>query len=147
MTITFPSNTKTIIDQIRDAIGREVTFIEEAYSPCTASGCGLDPITNTAINSFCTVCSGEGFTVTISGTGLTAHITWKPENVLNWIVAGQYFTGDCLLQVEYTSNNRELIEDAKYVVVDDKRMRVESIMPRGVPAINRLLLECKLEEE
>ena len=147
MTISFPSNTKDIIDQIRIAIGREVLFQTVTQSGCIASGCGVDPITHTAINPFCSVCSGVGYTTTLSGLGVLAHISWKPSGLLNWIVAGQYYTGDCLLQVEYTPTNRSLVEDAKYVVVDDKRLRVETKTPRGVPSLNRILLECRLEEE
>jgi len=147
MTITFPSNTKTIIDAIRDTIGRTIVFQSITETACTASGCGVDPITNTAINSFCTVCSGEGYITVASGTELIAHITWKPEGILNWIVGGQYYTGDCLVQVEYTDTNIATIDDAKYVVVDSKRLRKKNKILRGVPAINRVLLELELEEE
>lgn len=147
MTISFPSNTRETINAIRDAIGRQITFQTVVTAPCTASGCGVDPITNTAINSFCTVCSGKGYTTTISGDLYTAHITWKPEGILNWIVGGQYYTGDCLVQVEYTDDSIDVINGAKYVVVDDKRLRMKGKILRGVPAINRVLLELELEEE
>ena len=147
MTISFPSNTRATINAIRDAIGRTIVFQNLVETECTYSGCGLDPITNTAIYSFCPVCSGEGVTVSISETDLTAHITWKPESTLRWVVGGQYYTGDCLVQVEYTDTNISTIDEAKYIVVDSKRLRKKNKILRGVPAINRVLLELELEEE
>jgi len=147
MIITFPTNTKEIIDAIREAIGRDVTFQTKVETECTYSGCNIDPITNTSINSFCPVCSGVGYTSTLDEDVMKAHIFWKPEGFLNWVTAGQYFTGDCAVQIEYTEDIYEMVSAADYVVVDGKRLRMKSRDPRGVPALNRILLDCELEEE
>ena len=55
--IVWPTNTKTIIDNIRGAIGRTVDFYTVASSnPCSV--CDLDPVTDESTDSFCTTCSG-----------------------------------------------------------------------------------------
>lgn len=147
MTISFPTNTRDVINGIRTAIGRTIILQDFDRTICTYSGCGVDPITDTAIDPFCPVCSGVGYTTVMNETSILAHVFWKPADMLNWVTGGQYFTGDCVVQVEYTDTNIASINDAKYVVVDDKRLRIKDKVLRGVPAINRVILDLELEEE
>ena len=146
MTISFPSNTKAIIDDIRDAIGRDIEFETELTSACPASGCSIDPFTNTSINPFCTTCSGLGYLVTISGESVMAHITWGGNDQLGWASGGQMDDGDCRVQIEHTATNLILVDTADHVVVDGHRMGIKKQIIRGVQPINRILLDLTQEE-
>lgn len=148
MTITFPSSaeTRVIINEIRDVIGRPVTIYTELKVPCVASGCSLNPVTLTSTNPFCLTCSGIGFVITNSGLTVNGHVTWKPSEILNWQTGGQSFIGDCLVQIEYTSEIANLVKYCKYMEVDNKRMELKSITMRGAPSVNRLLISL-LEDE
>jgi hypothetical protein len=143
MAITFPSDTSSIITEIRDAIGRDITFMLREETACTASGCGLDPVTDTSINSFCTTCSGVGYVVTYSGWVENAHITWGSDQGLAWATGGQIFEGDCRIQVAYT---QELVDDLDYldyIIVDGKEMTMRKKIYRGVPELNRILMDLQ----
>lgn len=146
MTIIWPSNTKDIIDSIREAIGRDVEFMY-VYSTITCSACNLDPVTNTSDNSFCPVCSGLYYITTISGYTAGAVITWKPADILNWQPAGQLMDGDCLIQVELTDAIVDILPKTKTVVVDNRIMEIKSKVPRGVQPLNRILLSLIEKEE
>ncbi len=140
MPITFPSDTKDTIDAIRNAIGREITFYVVMKEDCPT--CTLDPITNTSTDSFCPTCSGYGYIRTTSGYSVTAHITWGHSDVLNWQSAGQMYDGDCRVQVEYIPETVAVLNlKPEYVVVDNKRMSIKKKILRGVPSINRILLD------
>lgn len=139
-TIVFPDNTKEIIDEIRGIIGRDVTFVVVASStPCPA--CGVNPITNTAINSFCTVCSGEGYIYTYQDYVLSGHVTWGNADIFNWYSAGQFFDGDARVQIEYTPLNVTIVDSSVWVEVDGKQMQVKKKVLRGVRPLNRILVD------
>lgn len=143
--ITFPSNTEDIIDAIRGAIGRNVTFVEiTERTPCPV--CGIDPVTNTAIDPFCTTCSGYGYLYTYSGTTISGHVTWGHSELLNWQTGGQLDDGECRVQVKYTVANADLVENASWVEIDGRKMQKVKIILRGVPAINRILVDL-IEQE
>lgn len=139
-TILWPSNTVEIIDDIRDAIGREVAFVVVASStPCPA--CGINPITNTAINSFCTTCSGEGYIYEYERYLVSGHITWGNADVFNWYSAGQFFDGDVRVQIKYTPENVTIVDNSVWVEVDNKQMQVKKKIFRGVKNLNRILID------
>lgn len=141
MTITFPTNTADIIDQIRGAIGRDVNFIYVAgNTPCPT--CSLDPITNTSTDSFCPTCSGYYFIPVISGFVTSGHITWGKSEMLNWQSGGQLFDGDCRVQVKYTSEILNVISKTKFLQVDGKELEIKKTNYRGVKDLNRVLLDC-----
>ena len=147
MTITWPSNTTDIIDQIRGAIGRDVTFYQKiGVTACTASGCSLDPITNESTNSWCTVCSGNYWIPTYSGVTVSGHITWKGAEELGWVTGGQLDEGDCTVQIKYLTTTDEMIKDTAYVVVDNRQMEIVKVIPRGVPSVNRVIISM-IEKE
>jgi hypothetical protein len=139
MLITFPSDTKQVIDAIRAAIGRPVDFYQEIRTPCSA--CTIDPVTDTSTNSFCLVCSGEGYIVTYSGTTISGHITQGPIDGLQWATGGQYYDGDCRVQVEYTPGNITVIDNASYIMVDGKKFDIRKKILRGVKEINRFIID------
>lgn len=141
MVITFPENTETTIDAIREAIGRNITFVTVSSIACTASGCGLDPTTNTGTNSFCVTCSGLYWIPTYSNYSVKAHITWGNADVLNWVTGGQLIDGDCRVQVKYTPELLTELEKTEYVTVDEKDFEIKSKIYRGVPELNRVLID------
>jgi len=146
MEITFPSNTVEIIDGIRKAIGRPVTFIVITGSGvCTT--CGINPFTNQAIDPLCPVCSGLGYIYTYSGVTISGHVTWGYSDLPQWVTGGQYFDGDCVIQIKFTDEILNILEMTKYVIVDNKSMRITKKIMRGVPQINRILLGLRQEDE
>jgi len=145
MNIFFPDNTELVIDAIRDAIGREVIFMSGINVPCSACG-GIDPYTNYALDPFCTVCSGLGYIVTYSGTSVNAHITWGGVDNQEWTRGGYYFAGDCRIQIKHTPENLNLVNSAKYIVVDGRRLVKDKVIYRGVKNLNRIIIDCRLDE-
>jgi hypothetical protein len=142
MSITFPTNTRTTINQIREAIGREVAFFTEDVTTCPACG-GHDPYTNSPINPFCTACSGVGDIITVSGVTISGHVTWNPSETMQWVAGGQYLNYNCRVQVEYTTYNDNVVTNSDYVIVDGKMLKVDNKTYRGVPQINRILIDLK----
>lgn len=139
MIITWPSNTDEVIDKIRTAIGRDVTF----YCTVSANGCpycNLDPVTNTSDDSFCTTCAGEYWIPVMSGITVPAVISWGKSDILNWESGGQFLGGDCVIQINLTDDTENMVRSAKTVVVDSRIMEIKKIIRRGVKALNRILL-------
>jgi len=142
--ITFPSNTEEIIDAIRGAIGRDVYFyIIDTTTPCGV--CNLDPVTNTSTNSFCPTCSGNFWIYTYSGVSISGHVFHGPQDFANWQTGGILYEGDCRVQIKYTPEHVTVLDQTKWVEVDDRRYSIENIAPRGVKDINRLIIN--LQEE
>ncbi|MEM4134614.1 MAG: hypothetical protein QXV73_05395 [Candidatus Micrarchaeia archaeon] len=143
--ITFPNNTVEIIDQIRNAIGRPVTF-QFTVSGVVCPTCGVNPYTDTGVDPFCPTCSGIGYIYLFDYVTITGHVTWGHNDLPNWVTGGQYFTGDCVVQVKYTDYTKDILEKTEYVYVDGMKMRITSKILRGVPGINRILLDLKQED-
>lgn len=139
MTIYWPSDTKSIIDDIRDAIGRPVTFYVSTVSGCSV--CSLDPISNESTDSFCPSCSGLYWIPVYSGVEITAHITWGHSDNPYWYTGGQIYEGDCRIQIEYTPENVVIVDTSDYVEVDGKKMDIRPKILRGVKTLNRILLD------
>jgi len=144
MSITFPTNTEDIIDEIRVAIGRDVDFYQLVSTECTE--CSLDPITDTSTNSFCTTCSGLYYINTVSGTTISGHVTWGNVDTLGWFPGGQVFDGDCRVQIKYTLDNLSTVKNSEYMVVDDIQLRIDDYALRGVKVLNRIVISASQEE-
>ena len=141
MSIHWPDSTTDIIDDIRDAIGRNITIYTTVSGiPCPASGCSLDPVTNLAVDQFCITCSGEYWIDTISGITVTAHVRMKNVDVPVWTVGGFIVDGDAQIQVKYTVASVEAIESAAYYEVDGKEFVQKDLSFRGVPTVNRIVV-------
>ncbi len=138
MNISFPSDTKDVIDAIRNAIGRAATLYTRIEIVCPT--CGIDPLSGQALNSFCPTCSGFGYTYTLSGTVLSGHVNYGKLDDFGWATGGQYPLGDATFQVEYTSSNLTLVDNAKYFEIDDKKFHALKKILRGVPTLNRIIL-------
>jgi hypothetical protein len=134
-----------IIEDIRGLIGRDVYVYTVASSyPCPV--CGVDPVTGKSTDSFCTTCSGEYWIEVLSSVTLSGHITWGNTDNLGWATGGQFFEGDCRLQIAYSDTNKNLIKNARYIVVDDVRTTVRNVSYRGVPQLNRIVITLDEEE-
>lgn len=144
MNIVFPEGTEDTIDAIRGAIGRTVIFV--TTSPTACDVCELDPVTNTSLDSFCIYCSGLYWIPVHSGYNVIAHITWGNADQLNWVTGGQLIDGDCRIQVKYTSELITELDRTDYVVVDEKNFEINSKIYRGVPELNRVLIDL-IEKE
>lgn len=145
MTITWPESTvKDKIDEIRDAIGRPVTF-QVKHQGTACPDCTLDPITGQSLDPFCGTCGGAYWTNTISGYVLSGHIRWRSSEMPSMYPGGVIPEGDCTVTVEFTELSESYINRAKNVIVDDKVMQVKNYALRGVPNPNRLRITL-LEE-
>lgn len=144
MPITFPTNTRDIINEIRDAIGRDIICYTESKQLCPV--CSIDPVTDASTDVYCSNCSGVGYLISYSGDVIKAHVTWAPSETLAWVTGGQYFDGDCRVQIESTDANMTIVEGAKYLTVDGKNCIIKKKMYRGVANINRILIDLALEE-
>jgi hypothetical protein len=147
MQISWPSNTRNVIESIINTIGRNVTFYSATLSGCTASGCSLDPITDTSTNSFCPVCSGEYWIPTWSGDDIMAHVTWKFSGEDEFHTGGTVFLGDGIIKVMYSGPYMNIINSADYVAVDGKQVDIQRVTLLGVPSVNRIVLDFKERSE
>jgi hypothetical protein len=143
MQILWPAQTRDTIETIINTIGRDVIFYTSTASGCTASGCSLDPVTNTSTNSFCLVCSGIYWIPTWSGHVIKAHVTWKYSDEFQFNTGGQTFRGDGIIKIMYSGPYMNIVNSAKYVGVDGKQVNIEKVTLLGVPSINRIVLDFK----
>lgn len=147
MSITWPFNTTTVIDDIRDAIGRDITIYQTASGiACTVSGCALDPVTNLSVNSFCPTCSGFYWINTVSGLTMTAHVRLRNIDTPIWTVGGFLLEGDAQFQIKYTVANIAAVDNMEYVIIDDKTFVKKDISLRGVPTVNRIVVALEEKE-
>ena len=133
-----------IIDDIRGIIGRQVVFYRATVSGCSA--CSLDPVTETSTNSFCPACSGVYWIKSYYTTTITGHVTWGNVDELDWRTGGQIFEGDCRIQIKLKDDTLDMIEATDYVVADGKVLEIKSHILRGVPTLNRVLVDL-IEKE
>jgi hypothetical protein len=142
--ITFPSDTRSAINAMRSAIGRPVLFYSPTITECTA--CSEDPVTHTSTNPYCTTCSGIHFISVYNPVTITGHITWGASETLAWSVGGQYLEGDVRVQIEHTAGNISILDTTDYIELDGKRFRIDHKTYRGVPTLNRIILDCSMDE-
>ena len=148
MAITFPSDTKDTIDEIRDAIGRTIIFNQfVTTSGCPTPGCSLDPVTQTSTNSFCPTCGGVYWINVYTGASVTAHVRWKSMDDAIRYPGGDIFEGECRAQIEYSAANITIINNSDTVQVDEKLMGIERVIYKGVPELNRIVLILNEEED
>ena len=132
------------IDDIRSLIGRLVYFYTPVPSGC--STCSYDPVAETSTDSYCPECDGEYWVNTYTITAVSGHINWGPADRLNWQTAGKIFDGDCTVQIKAEDTTITLLDGAEYLMVDGRKMEEKDRTPRGVPDINRYILNC-IEKE
>ncbi len=141
MTIVWPDDTVDVIDEIRNAIGRDIILYRTISGiPCPVSGCDLDPVTNLSTDQFCPVCEGEHWLSTTSGITITAHVFDRTLDVPVWTAGGLIVDGDISAQIKYTVTNLDAVENAEYYEVDGKEFIQKSFSLRGVPDLNRIVI-------
>jgi hypothetical protein len=146
--ITWPNNTTEITDDIRNVIGRYVTIYSTASGiACTASGCFLDPVTNLSTNSLCPTCSGFYWINTVSGLQVKAYIRMPGVDIPIYTVGGYIVNGDAEIQIKYTTQTINVVNNMRYVVVDGKTFVKKDISLRGVPTVNRIVISLDEKEE
>lgn len=138
MTITWPESTvRDTIDEIREAIGRPVTF-QVKHQGTACPDCELDPITGQSLDPFCGTCNGNYWINTISGYVISGHVKWRNAEFPRMYPGGVIPEGDCTVTIEYSEINEEYIGRSKNVIVDSKVMQVKNYSLRGVPNPNRI---------
>jgi len=145
MVITFPSNTKTIIDEIRTAIGRLI-YINVTDSATGCLSCTLDPVNNTSVEPTCSGCGGLYWIVTATDVSVSGHVRWWPFDQQNFQTGGIVWEGDCIVTIEYTSDNLSNVQNANYFTVDSKTMVLDKYLFRGKPSVNRIRIFLKEKE-
>ncbi len=143
--ITFPSNTKEIIDEIRSEIGRNIT-IYHTVSGIACSGCGLDPTTGMSIDPFCPICDGDYWLTGTEELTVLAHIRWFDSEQPLWVEGGIIKEGDCKVTITYSDANLNAVKNSEYFLVDSKELYKKNFALKGAQEINRIavtLLEDK----
>ena len=141
MTVFFPTNTKETIDAIRNTIGRDVYIYTDVKVPC--SGCSIDAVTGNSTNPFHAVCSGTGWITSVSGYTVKAHVYNKPVDRLEWVRGGQLNIGDAGIQIAYSTEVENIIDNCSYITVDNRKYDVEKKEVRGVSSVNRMIVYLK----
>lgn len=145
MTIFWPTNTADITDEIRNAIGRDITILV-TISGIACTVCSLNPVSNLSTNPFCPVCGGTYWTSIASGYVVNSHVTIG-EIDLPWRIAGGYIErGEAVVQIKYTPDNLYAVKHAAHYIVDGKTYLQDDISYRGVPEINRMVITLKEQE-
>lgn len=143
--ISWPDNTADIIDDIRDAIGRNITILV-TVSGVACYACSLNPVSNLSTNPFCPVCGGTYWRNTTSGYVVLAHVAIG-EIDLPWRTVGGYLQkGEAVAQIKYTPQNLYAVEHAEHYLVDGKLYSQDDISYRGVPTINRMVITLTEQE-
>jgi hypothetical protein len=140
----FSFDSTEITNKIREGVGRLVTFYKEYKTDCPT--CELDPVHQTSLDSYCVTCSGRGFLISYSGVSMKAVITNKPMDTQQRYTGGYTFDGDCLIQVEYSPTNLEVVDGATFIEVDATNYTVKNKILRGVPELNRILVNLKQKD-
>lgn len=141
----FPLDTRATISGIIDMIGRDILF----YNVVSISGCyscSLDVISNTSTDSYCPVCSGNYWIPTYSGTQVKAHITYGTVDDKSWTTGGLVDNGQIEVKFMHTQELEDLVNEAKFFVVDNRELDVKKITPRGAPQTNRIIVQLKEKE-
>lgn len=150
MTISWPTNTGTITDQIRNAIGRDITVnykVPSGYwTACPEPTCTLNPKTGLSTDQFCQTCNGEYWLNTTSGISIKSHVTWKEGDIPMWYPGGRVFEGDCLVQMKYTIANVGYVASSTSFIVDGRELEKKSVIYRGVPDVNRILVTLEQQD-
>lgn len=138
---------KSKIDEVREAIGRNVTFYTStnAVCPlCAASGY-LDPLSGQSYYYQCPTCTGSGYTETVEATIVLARVHWNNDELRTATPGGKYYVGEATLGIDipYLSLAERTQNEAGKVVVDGHDMQISKILPVGAPIINRYRVVLK----
>jgi len=137
MRITFPSDTKDVIDEIRETIGREITvYVTVTGVPCSI--CTLDPATELSTDPYCLECGGNYYKETLSAWVCSAHVRWLKVDQPLWTPGGIIDRGDCYITIAYSGVALANIKKSHHFVVDDEDLYMKHYILKGVPTLNRI---------
>jgi hypothetical protein len=146
MTIVFPS-TKSVKDEIRDAIGQTVTFIIESDTPTACPVCSgadlYDGVNEASLNPFCTTCDGKYWMDYEVSSSVVAHVRWRRQDEPDMTSGGEVFEGDCSITIDIDDLSESDIPKIKEVRADSRKLRVYRTIYRGVPTRDRIRFICK----
>ena len=145
MTIIYPS-TKTIKDEIRNAIGQTVTFLVQgdptSCPVCSGSGY-YDGVNELSLDPFCTTCSGKYWITSDTTTDVVAHVRWRVQDEPNMQVAGEIPVGDCSVTIGYDALGAIGVAQIKEIYADSRRLQIYRTIYRGVPDRDRIRFVCR----
>jgi len=140
--IIFPSNTKEIIDEIRDTIGRNVE-IHYTSSGVACTTCTQDSLTGRSTDPFCPECGGLGYAETSLMYSGMAHVRWTNVDNSYKAPGGKIDTGNCVVTMEYLDTLPAIIDASDYFLVDDIKLYYIDYDLRGVQEINRIAVNLQ----
>jgi len=152
MTISFPSDTKSIKDSIRTAVGQTATFVLQsattACPECSISG-GLyyDEVNNVSLNQYCTTCSGAYWIDTDSTTDVIAHVRWKTGDESDYGPAGYSLIGDVSVTIASDALTSEQLSQIKEIIIDSRKVKPYRTIYRGAPTRDRIRFTCRESEK
>lgn len=138
---------KAKIDAVRQQIGRDVTFytlLSTLCEDCVASGF-YDPVSDSSWNIVCPVCIGTGWSDSVEETVVLARVHWAGDERITMSPGGKYYLGDATVTIdpEFHGLAQQAMRDSGAILVDGKKMQIQSINPIGAPTVNRIRLICK----
>ena len=138
---------KSIIDNVREEIGRDVTFFTAGLSACplcVASGY-YDPIGDTTYYTVCPICNGSYWINTAIATDVLARVHWVNDEAVTATPGGKYYLGEATLTVDpsYLTLAEACERETGKILVDGHSMAITKIIPMGAPQINRYRLILK----
>lgn len=138
----------SIKNTISNILGRPITVMIPTVSECTATGCGYNELTQSALNPSCTVCDGRGQIFTWHSGSVIVRSTWGDPariNVRNGIASGE--VGDAQIQAHFRDMplfERVMKTDHAYVLIDGKRLKPYSITFNSVESYTTVDVRCNL---
>lgn len=145
----WPSNrVRSIIDAIREAIGRVITiYVNVSGTACSDPGCSLDPVTNLSTNQFCVTCGGNYWIATTSAWACSAHVRWRSAEQLLWATGGIIDEGDCKVTIAYSGDALHNVQNSDYFIVDGRDMYMKNYRLKGVQPVNRIAITLLEDKE
>jgi hypothetical protein len=123
---------QSLIDEVREDIGRIVTFYVPNPQPTYTDL--YNPITDTRSK------------VTYTTHEILARVHWTSDEAITASPGGKYYIGQCYIHInpDYLEIAKSTQVDGGKVVVDGNDMTISKIIPQGVITINRyrLILEA-----
>jgi hypothetical protein len=136
-----PAYLKRLIDEVRNDIGRDVTFYTESLAACylcAASGY-YDTLGDISFYTTCPVCAGVYWLNSPLAHEILARVHWVNDEAITATPGGKYFLGEASLHIEpkYLSIAEDCQKATGKVNVDGHDMQISKIVPLGAPTINR----------
>lgn len=122
-----------------------------AYTECAETGCGFDPISRSAKNISCAVCSGTGRTETWGKTYISCRASWTDVGRPRF---GGVVTTDILgdATLETRLPHKELMENLRdkegaYIDLDGRHLRVMSVDVNRIEGKTNVVARCEIIHE